>query len=298
MHNLRRRSTALIRLTRWREHLPFTVPLTVVGALLAGHPTDWRLLAVIAANVLAVTYAFMINDIEDAHDDAGDPERAARNPITCGEITPRLGWAASAVVAAAAVWLFSLCGAWVLGIGGTTLLLSHTYSWKQVRLKAWPVVDVISHGLMLSGLLVMAGHFTYNAQPGWGWVPVISMALFSVYGQLYNQIRDYEMDKAAGLNNTAILVGVRVTRFLLWSCAATGVVLLIVSMVLGVLPFWFFILVSVLFGAALLLHRRGDDMRDGVVADVSGHAQVPALFAINVTVALWVVYAYLFPAAG
>jgi 4-hydroxybenzoate polyprenyltransferase len=288
------RLVSLIRLTRWREHLPFTVPLTVMGSLLADHPLDWRLLAVIVANSLTVSYAFMINDIEDAPDDAFDPARAARNAVACGEISPRAGWLFAALVAAAAVVLFSLCGPWVLGIGGSTLLLSHTYSWRQVRLKAWPVVDVISHGLMLSGLLILAGHFAYNPAPGWGWLPVFSMILFSVYGQLYNQIRDYEMDKAAGLQNTAILVGIRITRYLIWGCVATGLLLLVASLVIGVFPWWFMALLAALFGVVMLLHRRGKDMRDGAVADASGLIQVPFLVAANTTVAVWLGhYAYL-----
>ncbi|MBN1312506.1 MAG: UbiA prenyltransferase family protein [Anaerolineae bacterium] len=288
------RLSSLIRLTRWREHLPFTVPLTAVGALLAHRPLDWRLLAVIAANCLAVSYAFMINDIEDALDDALEPERAARNAITCGEISPRAGWAFSTLIVAGAVLLFALCGAWTLGIGGTTLLLSHTYSWRRVRLKAWPVVDVISHGLMLGGLLILAGHFAYNPVPGWGWLPVFSIILFSVYGQLYNQIRDYEMDKAAGLKNTAILVGLRITRFLVWGCVATGVLLLIVSLVFGVFPWWFAVLLVTLFGVVMVFRRQDKDMRDGAAADASGLIQVPFLVAANTTVAVWLgQYAYL-----
>jgi 4-hydroxybenzoate polyprenyltransferase len=187
----------------------------------------------------------------------------------------------------------------VLGIGGSTLLLSHTYSWKQVRLKAWPVVDVISHGLMLSGLLILAGHFTYNSAPGWGWLPVFSMILFSVYGQLYNQIRDYEMDKAAGLQNTSILVGIRITRYLLWGCVATGLCLLMASLVIGVFPWWFMVLLATLFTIVMLCHPRGKDMRDGAVADASGLIQVPFLVAANTTVAVWLGhYAYLMMVVG
>ena len=69
----------LIQLTRWQEYVPFVVPLTLLGGLLAARPNgidlDWRLVAVTLANILAVAYAFMINDIEDAPDDARDPAR-------------------------------------------------------------------------------------------------------------------------------------------------------------------------------------------------------------------------------
>ncbi|MBE0580897.1 hypothetical protein, partial [Devosia sp.] len=68
--SLRRQFAGLIKLTRWKEYIPFVVPLTILGALLAARPNnvllDWRLVAVTLANILAVAYAFMINDIEDA----------------------------------------------------------------------------------------------------------------------------------------------------------------------------------------------------------------------------------------
>ena len=75
--------SGLVQLTRWQETIPFVVPLTLMGALMAlqtagdGQGVDLRLLAVMAANILVVTYAFMINDIEDAPDDARDPAGVA-----------------------------------------------------------------------------------------------------------------------------------------------------------------------------------------------------------------------------
>ena len=125
---------SVLRLSRWQEYVPFTIPATVFGALLTRQVLDWRLVAVTLANVLAVAYAFMINDIEDAPDDALDPERAARNPIAMGELTSRTAWSLSAVVGLSAVVFYAVSGIWVLGIGVLTVLLSHFYSWKPVRL--------------------------------------------------------------------------------------------------------------------------------------------------------------------
>src|SRR5262245_2010066 len=131
--SLRSQIRGLIRLTRWKEYVPFVVPLTILGALLAARPNnvqlDWRLIAVTLANILAVAYAFMINDIEDAPDDARDPARAARNPISNGEIGVRVGYTACRIVAAVTLILYALGGVWTLGIGIVTLLLSHLYSW-------------------------------------------------------------------------------------------------------------------------------------------------------------------------
>jgi len=281
----------LIRLSRWQEYVPFTVPLTLLGALLTDQSLDWRLLAVILANILAVAYAFMINDIEDAPDDALDPARAARNPVAMGEISARTGWTVSAVVALAAVALYAFGGLWVLGIGVLTVLLSHFYSWKPIRLKAWPVADVTSHSLMLSGLLFLAGYFTYDTNPGWVWLIALAATLASIYGQLYNQIRDYDMDKAAGLQNTAIVVGERVTRMLMYLSVALAVVFFLAAFAVGVLPIWLPILGGATFGLVMLVYRPGRDMRGGETTDVSGLAQVQFLIAANLTIAVWLVQA-------
>ena len=284
----------LVRLSRWKEYVPFTIPVTVLGALLADQPLDWRLVTVTVANILAVAYAFMINDIEDAPDDALDPARAARNPIAMGEVSPRVGWFCAGGVALAAVGLYASGGVWVLGIGVLTVMLSHFYSWKPVRLKAFPVADVTSHSLMLSGLLFLAGYFTYGANPGWVWLVALSATLVSIYGQLYNQLRDYDMDKAAGLHNTAIIVGERMTRVLMYACVALALLLFLGAFVLGVLPIWLPALGGIVFAVVLLVYRPGKDMRGGQVADGSGHFQIQFLIAANATIGIWLALALIF----
>lgn len=278
---------SLIRLSRWREYVPFTVPLTVFAALLTRNPLDWRLVAVTAANILAVAYAFMINDIEDAPDDSLDPARAARNPVAMGELSTRSGWVASSVIALLSLALYGVGGWWVLGIGVLTLLLSHFYSWKPVRLKAWPVADVTSHSLMLSGLLFLAGYFTYDFNPGWVWLIMLAFTLVSIYGQLYNQIRDYEMDKSAGLHNTAIIVGERITRLLMYLCIGLAIVFFLAAFALGVLPIWLPFVGLAVFAAVMLLYHPGKDMRGAAVADRSGSIQIQFLITANATVAVW-----------
>lgn len=284
----------IIRLTRWKEYVPFVIPLTVLGALLAARPhgllLDWRLVAVTAANILAVAYAFMINDIEDAPDDALDPHRAARNPVSSGEVAVRLGYSACRMVAAATLCLYALGGLSVFLIGLGTLLLSHMYSWRPVRLKAWPVTDIVSHSLMLSGLLLLAGYFTYHHDPGIVWFVAAGATLFSVYGQLYNQLRDYQADKAAGLYNTAIVLGERNTRRVMYLSIGLAVVCLLVAIYRDVFPLG--------LGVALLVSiwisskfKSTVDMRGGKAVDVSGSMQIRGLIVVNLTIAAWLMWA-------
>ena len=287
---LREQVRGLIQLTRWKEYVPFVVPLTLVGALLAAQPNnillDWRLVAVTLANILAVAYAFMINDIEDAPDDARDPARAARNPISSGTIGIRMGYAACRLVAAVTLILYALGGVNVLLIGIGTLLLSHLYSWRPVRLKAWPVTDIISHSLMLSGLLLLAGYFIYHANPGVVWFVALGATLVSVYGQLYNQLRDYDMDKAAGLYNTAIVLGENNTRRAMYLAVALAALCLITAIAQGIFPAWLGLVLVAAIPVSMLL-RPQTDMRGSVAVEASGMVQVQFLVVMNVTIAVW-----------
>lgn len=286
------RLKTIVQLTRWREHLPYDIPLTALGALLAiygmnnGQGIDWRLFTVMLANILAVAYAFMINDIEDAPDDARDPERKHKNPVSAGRLTVRAGYNACRIVAVASMALYATGGWAVFIIGGTTLLLSHLYSWRPVRLKAYPVTDVASHSLMLSGLILLAGYFIYHNAPGAAWLVAGSITLFSVYGQLYNQLRDFEYDKLAGLNNTAIILGERNTRVAIWITIALAFVMLIASIFLGAFPYW---LALVAAGGILIsmFFSTQYDMRGDKAIDSSAVIQVRGMVAVNITIFGW-----------
>jgi len=283
----------VIRLTRWREYVPFVIPLTVFGAILSAQAQsvslDWRLALVLIANTLAVGYAFMINDIEDAPDDAREAARAARNPVASGELTPRQGWAASLTVAAFTLVLYGLAGVWPFIIGSLTLALSHFYSWKPIRLKAWPVTDILSHSLMLSGLLFLAGYFAYGSNPGLVWLVAVAATLISVYGQLYNQLRDYDMDVAAGLNNTAIIVGKRNARTLMYSSVAVSLAFMLYAIYVQVIPLWIVSVPLLVAPIFYFVRPPKTDARGSESADVSGNVQVQILVLANVTIAVWLV---------
>jgi 4-hydroxybenzoate polyprenyltransferase len=168
------------------------------------------------------------------------------------------------------------------------MLLSHLYSWRPVRLKAWPVTDVVSHSLMLSGLLLLAGYFIYHDSPGFVWLVAVSATLISVYGQLYNQLRDYEMDKAAGLKNTAIMLGEKHTRRVMRASVALAAVCVLAAVVQGLFPLWLGIVLVVGVPVSLLF-RTDRDMRGGKAADSGGRVQVQVVMVFNLMVTVWLV---------
>jgi 4-hydroxybenzoate polyprenyltransferase len=285
----------LIYLTRWREYVPFVVPLTILGALLAARPhgilLDWRLGTVIAANILAVAYAFMINDIEDAPEDALVPERARRNPITMGMVNIRTGYTACRIVGSATLILFALAGTRVFIIGMVIMLLSHMYSWRPVRLKARPVTDIVAHSLMLSGLLLLAGYFIYHHDPGVVWFVAVGATLFSVYGQLYNQLQDFDTNKHAGLQNTAIYLGEVATRRIMHLSAIVSLLCLLVAIFRDVFPVAFLVAILIGFvGAGLMKTTIDDDMPLLESMEAQANNRIRGLLVVNMIVAAWLIY--------
>lgn len=280
---------ALMRLTRWREHVPYTIPLVIGGAMLAVNlndvALDWRLLAVVIANILAMAFAFMINDVEDAPDDALDPRKRERNIIASGLLTNQEGYIYTALVFVISLALYAVGGWWSFGVGGITLSLSYLYSAHPFRLKARPITDVVAHALMLSGLLVMSGLFTYSRTPGEAWLVIIAATLFSAYGQFYNQVDDYEVDKAAGLKNTVVLLGKGATSVLMYASIVGAIVCMSAAIWLGVFPAWLGT-VAVITVFTSFLFTWDSDMR-GNAAGGSGSMQKPALLIANVVMLMW-----------
>ena len=280
---------AVIRLSRWREHVPFTIPLTILGGLLAAdaqaQAVDWRLVAVLTANVLAMSFAFMLNNIEDAPDDALEPEKMATNVISSGLLSRREGVAVTLVTFVLALVMYALSGSLALLLGGITLALCYLYSAHPFRLKARPLTDVISHALMLSGLLIAAGYFVYGSEPREVWLVVAAASLFSAYGQFYNQVVDYEVDKQAGLKNTAVLLGRGPTSILGHLSIFVALLCMGAAIMQGMFPSWLGTILIIGVITCIVfpweLDMRGNLARDG------GNVQRPGLIVANLVALVW-----------
>ncbi len=279
---------AAVRLSRWREHVPFTIPLTIFGGLLALEPeaaADWRLFAVLAGNVLAMSFAFMLNDIEDAPDDALDRQKKQQNVISNGLLSRREGIALTVIVFVAALAMYVASGVMTLAIGSATLALCYLYSAHPFRFKARPLTDVVSHALMLSGLLVAVGYFTYGAEPREVWLVIAAASLFSAYGQFYNQVVDYEVDKAAGLKNTAVLLGRGPTSILGHLSIALALLCMLAAILQGLFPVWLgtILVIGVI---TTILFPWEYDMRGNLARD-GGNVQRPGLIIANLLALIW-----------
>ncbi len=280
----------IARLTRWDEHVLFTVPATLLGVNVALERSDvaldGRVMAILLANVLGVAFAFVVNDIEDAADDRHDPARAAHNVVAAGGLTPRTAWRAAAVVGGLSLVAYALVNERALIVGASVLLLGGLYSWRSVRLKALPVLDVLAHVLMLSSLLFLGGYVAYARLASAIWPVAVGVGLISAYGQLYNQLRDYAQDRAAGLHNTASVLGPHGTRRAMYGALAAAVASLLLALLRGLIPGWF-ALVIVLLSPVVLLFRTGRDMRGSRAINASGSLQTGAMALATLGMLVW-----------
>jgi len=280
----------ILRLTRYREYLWFVIITTVLGAAVGRGAFGWRLIGVLVANWLAVGFAFMINDVQDAPDDALDPAKVSRNPVSCGDLSARLGTVASLVVATGAALLYAVLGVWPLVVGATCLILGYVYSWRCIRLKSVPVADLVSHGLMLAGLQFLAAYFTFGPGPAWRWMfPLTFIVAISLYGQLFNELRDFEGDVRAGVTHTASLLGRRVAHILMMTLLMIGVGSGAVTIfVLGLIPTWVLV-IAVVLAAILLVRPLFKLRRHHSAVELQQPLQKPLEIGAAVAFAIWFV---------
>ena len=136
--------------------------------------------------------------------------------------------------------------------GAACLVLAYFYSARWVRLKTIPGADLVSHALMLAGLQFLTAHATFGGGPPWQWAfPLAFVMSISVYGQLFNEARDLEGDRKAGVRHTASVLGLRTAHLLMMVCVGAAAIAGLLTVWVGhLIPNW---VLLVMVGLAVLL---------------------------------------------
>lgn len=283
---------ALIRLTRYKEYLWFVVVTTLLGVAAANGTFSLKLIIVLIANWLAVGFSFMINDVEDAADDALNPAKVNRNPVSAKILSPRAAYVASFAVMILSGVMYALLGTLPFIIGLISLTVGFLYSWQRVRLKSMPFVDLITHCMMLAGFQFLPAYFTFTStlNDRWLW-PFLAVTSISMYGELFNELRDLTGDLEAGVKHTASVLGQRATQILANILLALGVIALFITLFfVALIPVWVLIVMAVLalilIVPPLLRVRRSQNM-----VQLQGSFQVP----LTIAAAAALVIGYLAP---
>ena len=107
---------------------------------------------------------------------------------------------------------------------------------------------------MLAGLQFLAAYFAFGRSPAWQWVfPFTFVVAISLYGQMFNELRDFDGDLKAGVTHTASWLGPRVAHFLMMTWLGIGIASAIVTVfVIRMIPAWVLLVMLALTGVLLL----------------------------------------------
>jgi 4-hydroxybenzoate polyprenyltransferase len=140
---------------------------------------------------------------------------------------------------------------------------------------------------MLSTLLALTGFYTYSQNPGAAWWLFACVTFLSAYGQLYNQLRDFKMDKLAKLKNTAILLGQKNAKVLMYTALSFCIFSFVGAVLSGLFPVWLIIIVTLILPASKMF-RSKVDMSGKAYFEKSGAMQMQLLVVANIVVAIWI----------
>jgi 4-hydroxybenzoate polyprenyltransferase len=158
------------------------------------------------AGVLFVWYAFSINNCFDVDTDSLNPNKVKKNPIASGELSFE-GWLILFItIALLGMVIASKTNPVMFAVYLLMILLATIYS-APLRLKARPIVDVLSHGLFFGGLPFLYGAAVDGRISGIEVLIALSVTLYSFALELRNHLDDYESDLRVGLKTTPIGFG-------------------------------------------------------------------------------------------
>lgn len=290
----------IIQLTRYKDYIAFVAVLTLFGWFFSQAPLTVSAIGTLAyiftANIAAVGFTFMINDIEDAEDDAQNPDKSTRNPVSARRLSQRLAYISTICAALVSYLLFSRLNLISFLMGSATILTGILYSWRVVRLKSIPLFDLCSHSLMLAGFQFLAAYFMFVPEFSWdkSWIlPLLLVVLISMYGELFNELRDLSYDKKAGVHHSAAVLGMVKTRMLMNTLLVMSCILVLTMFVFGVIPELFILLV--ICNGIYFLRKPLAGLQKQSSIHTTANFQIPVTSALFASLVCWGVFTMILP---
>ena len=193
----------IIRFTRINDYihilfLIFPLIFLISPAYILSH----RTIIVFFANLCLTAFGYMFNDAEDAEDDYHDLEKRMRNPISSGHISRGQSYFFSFFILAAGVLPLLLVNTSVFILGVVFGLVGFLYSWRPLRLKSKPYLDLISHMIFLGFLQFLITYLAFRPLD-LSVVPFLMIVIpFSMMNEIIHELKDYEIDESTNITNT------------------------------------------------------------------------------------------------
>ena len=203
---------AVIKNTRLLDGRAY-IGIGLLGILISfrNNPDVIKALMFALSLVLYVAYAFAINNCFYSDTDALNPQKRNKNLIASGELSFRAGIISSftLILAGMLISLFSNRDAFIVYAIMTALA---TFYSAPPRLKARPIVDVLSHGLFFGTMPFIYGAYFDGSITLYEGLIGLALFSYSMAMELRNHLEDYESDLKANLKTTPIVIGKRTSE--------------------------------------------------------------------------------------
>lgn len=164
---------------------------------------SYRTVIIFLANLCLTAFGYMFNDLEDAEDDYHDVEKRIRNPIASGEITRRQSYLFNLFLLSVGLLLLLSISPFVFVLGIIYALVGFVYSWKSLRLKSRPILDLVSHVLFLGVLQFLTTYAAFRPLDLFVAPFLMIIVPFSLMNEVIHEMKDFDVDKKTKINNTA-----------------------------------------------------------------------------------------------
>jgi 4-hydroxybenzoate polyprenyltransferase len=154
------------------------------------------------ANLFLTAFGYSFNDIEDAEDDYYDLKKGKRNPIANKELTRKQGYLISFFFLFFGLFLLYQINLLVFYLGLMNALLGFLYSWRHIRLKSIPILDLLSHVVFLGGIQFVIIYLSFRPLD-LHIIPFLMIVIpVSMMNEIFHELIDFELDEKTKITNT------------------------------------------------------------------------------------------------
>jgi len=198
----------LTRLTRIRDY-SFQLILIFLLILLISPQNlfSYKTVIVFLANLFLTAFGFAFNDVEDAKDDYHVLEKRKRNPISNGDLTKTQGYLITFLLLLIGLFLLLIISPLVFLLGLVLVFIGFFYSWKPVRFKSMPIIDLISHVIGLGVLQFFIIYLTFRPFDLFITPFLMIIIPFSFMTEIFGELKDFNVDKKTNIKNTIQKLG-------------------------------------------------------------------------------------------
>lgn len=205
-------------------------------ALVQHRALTWQTGLLLAAITVHYWLGYWLNDYHDASRDRGDDLKARQNFFVRRPLGRRPVAAVAGLLFGLSALVFASFGWRGVVVALLNLLVIWAYSAPPLRLKSRPGLDLLAHAIFVQSWPYWICLWLIRASLQPTDAALLSICfLASLAGQLYQQVRDFDLDSATD-TNFATRVGVGTALRALKACSLALLLLSIVALASGVLP--------------------------------------------------------------